>query len=190
METQTTGFLELLRKKNRTVLEMILGILFCGIIGQVIALAVPGEGNAKAGWCLSLLLGTVLAIAAVFHMYRTLDRALDLDEGSAQKLIYRGYLMRYLFLVAVILFLIGTKVLNPLLVFAAYMSLKVTVYLQPFTHILCNKLFHETDPEPEPMPEEAEEPETEGAKAEEIPEEKPQDGVSEGQPAADSESEQ
>ena len=34
------------------------------------------------------------------------------------------------------------------------MSLKVTAYIQPFTHKLCNMLFHETDPVPEALPEE------------------------------------
>jgi len=32
------------------------------------------------------------------------------------------------------------------------MSVKVAAYLQPFTHKLCNKVFHEVDPIPEPMP--------------------------------------
>mgnify|MGYP003414718552 CR=1 FL=1 len=36
------------------------------------------------------------------------------------------------------------------------MSVKVAAYLQPFTHKLCNKLFHETDPIPQPMPDEEE----------------------------------
>ena len=39
-----------------------------------------------------------------------------------------------------------TKVLNPLIVFLGYMSLKVTAYMQPFTHKVLNRLFHETDP--------------------------------------------
>ena len=32
--------------------------------------------------------------------------------------------------------------------------MKVTAFLQPLTHKLCNKLFHETDPIPQAMPEE------------------------------------
>ena len=47
-----------------------------------------------------------------------------------------------------------TNVMNPLVVFLGYMSLKGTAYLQPFTHKLCNKIFHETDPVPEALPEE------------------------------------
>ncbi|MBP5282899.1 MAG: hypothetical protein J6Z22_10425, partial [Lachnospiraceae bacterium] len=35
---------------------------------------------------------------------------------------------------------------NPLFIFLGYMTLKFTAYLQPMTHKLCNKVFHETDP--------------------------------------------
>ena len=47
-----------------------------------------------------------------------------------------------------------TETLNPLVFFLGYMSLKVTAYLQPITHKLCNRLFHETDPVAEPLAEE------------------------------------
>lgn len=142
--------LEALKKKNRTILEMDLGILGLGLVLQLISLLFSGGRTARA---FSLLAGTALALAAVGHMYRTLDRALELDEGSAQKLAYRGYLIRYLTLFAVAVFMAVTRVLNPLLFFLSYMSLKGTVYLQPFTHRMCNKLFHETDPVPEALEE-------------------------------------
>ena len=142
--------LEALKKKNRTVLEMDMGILGLGLILQMVSLAFPGGRMVRA---LSLLAGTVLALSAVQHMYRTLDRALELDEGSAQKAVYRGYLIRNVTLAAVALFMAATKILNPLLFFLSYMSLKGTVYLQPFTHRICNKLFRETDPDPEPVEE-------------------------------------
>lgn len=142
--------MEKLRKKNRTVLEVELGIAACGIVLQVIALAF---GRDRVNWCLSFLLGSILSGLAILHMHRTLDRALDLDEGTAQKLIYRGYVTRYFVLVAIIFFLVAVKWLNPLLVFLAYMCMKVAVYLQPFTHKLCNRIFCEEDPEPESIDE-------------------------------------
>ncbi len=143
--------MERLRGINRTVLEMELGILALGVLLQAVSVAFPGERLARA---LSLLLGSTMAFAAVIHMYRTLDKALELDEKSAGKVIYQGYVIRYLLVVLVVLGTILTKWLNPLLVFLGYLSLKFAAYLQPLTHKLCNKLFSETDPEPEPMPEE------------------------------------
>ncbi len=144
------SLLEKLREKNRTVLEMELGILALAILFQIASLPFPGDRLARA---VSLFLGCLMAFLAVLHMYRTLDRALDLDEKSASKMIYGGYLTRYL---SVTLLLIGSSLthwLNPLLMLLGCMTLKFTAYLQPFTHKLLNKLFHETDPEEFPEPE-------------------------------------
>ena len=141
---EKNSLLERLRGKNRTVLEMELGILAIFVLSQVVSVIFPGDRLARA---VSLLIGSVAAALAVLHMYRTLDRALDLDEKNASKAIYQGYLVRYL---AAAVILLGTALiqsLNPLLTFWGYMSLKLTAYLQPLTHKLCNKLFQETDPE-------------------------------------------
>ena len=139
--------LEKLRKKNRTVLEMELGIIALGILFQLGSIFFPGSRLERA---VSLLLGSVLAAVAVLHMYRTLDRALDLDSGDAQKAIYKGYVLRYVFFALVLVLSALTGWLNPLLIFLGYMSLKFTAYLQPLTHKLCNRIFHETDPDPLP----------------------------------------
>ena len=148
------SLLERLREKNRTVLEMELGILALGILFQIGSAPFPGDRLSRA---VSLLLGSAMAFAAVLHMYRTLDRALDLDEKGAQKAIYRGYVIRYLLVVVIVLLVILTKWLNPLLTFLGYLSLKFTAYLQPLTHKICNKLFQETDPVEQPEKEEVEE---------------------------------
>ena len=142
------GILELLKKINMTVLEIDLGIAGIALLLQAGALLFAPE---KLRWCLSFLLGSTLAVLAIRHMYRTLDFALDLGEDGARKAIYRGYVTRYFALVLIMVALIYTDVLNPLLVFLAYLSMKVAVSLQPLTHKLCNRAFHETDPEPDPV---------------------------------------
>ena len=52
------------------------------------------------------------------------------------------------FLAAVLVFVTLTDAMNPLVFFLGYMGLKVTAYLQPITHKLCNRLFREEDPIP------------------------------------------
>ena len=141
------GLLEGLKEINRTVLEMELGILAFGILFQIGSLPFPGERLARA---VSLLIGSAMAAAAVVHMYRILDRALDLGEGGAQKAIYAGYVTRYLLIMVIIVLAALTEWLYPLLIFLGYLSLKFTAYLQPLTHKICNKIFHETDPDPLP----------------------------------------
>lgn len=129
--------IEVLRKKNRTLMEMQIGILFIGLVCQLVgALVVERQWfYAKSLW-----LGILMAFVASIHMYRSLDRALDYGQ-AASKMIVRGYLFRYVFLVFVLAIIMMTEVMNPLVVFMGYMSLKVTAFLQPITHKLCNKLF-------------------------------------------------
>lgn len=141
---------EALRKKNRTLLELQTGIIFIGVICQFAgAFIVEHQGY----YAKSLWFGILMALAASIHMYRTLDRGLDYG-ADASKVIFRGYLFRYAFLVFVLAVVMVTKVMNPLVLFMGYMSLKVAAFLQPFTHKLCNGVFHETDPVPVPLPEE------------------------------------
>ncbi len=154
--SKTAGMriIEALRQKNRTVLEMHMGILFVGIVCQIV-----GAFLVKEQWMYakSLWFGILLALINVIHMYHTLDRALDYDEKTANKLIFRGYMIRYVIVIFFMVIIMITGVMNPLIVFMAYMSLKVTAFLQPITHKLCNKLFHETDPVPQALPEENQE---------------------------------
>lgn len=136
--------IEMARKMNRTLLEMHIGMVFFGLVCQAVgALIVENQKE----YALSLWFGVAFAIAGSVHMCRTLDRAL-LSGGNASGIVTRGYLFRYCLVAAVLVVIAVTGVMNPLVFFLGYMSLKVTAYLQPITHKLCNRLFHETDPEP------------------------------------------
>lgn len=141
--------MEALRQMNRTLLEMHIGMLAFGVICQIVgALLVAGQ----ADYALSLWFGVAFAFASSIHMCRTLDRAL-LSGQSAAGIATRGYFFRYALVAAVLAIISVTKVMNPLVFFLGYMSLKVTAYIQPLTHKLCNRLFHETDPAAEPLEE-------------------------------------
>ena len=139
-----------LKEINRALLELDLGILFCGVICQLVGMWPAGH---KALYTVALWLGILLALLGTWHMYKTLERALDLGDGAA-KVMVTGGLLRYAVLCIILGVIMVTDVLNPLIVFLGYMTMKVAAYLQPFTHKLCNMFFHETDPEPQPMPEE------------------------------------
>ena len=144
--------IEKLRNIPRALLELRLGILFTGLVMQLVGVWFAGN------WILytvALWIGIIVALWMVHHMYLTLDRALDLGSG-AQKAAMTANLVRYGCVIIVFAAVCLTKVLNPLITFMGVMSVKVAAYLQPFTHKLCNKIFHETDPIPEPMPDEEE----------------------------------
>ncbi|MCM1186199.1 MAG: ATP synthase subunit I [Lachnoclostridium sp.] len=144
---------ETLKKANRTLLEMWTGILLLGLICQAAGMFLVED---RILYTESLWFGILLAFTSTIHMYRSLDRALDFDEKTATKLIFRGYLIRYAMLAVILALIAATGVLNFLVVLMAYMSLKVTALIQPITHKVYNKLFHEEDPVPLPMEEQTE----------------------------------
>ena len=135
--------LKVLREKNRTLLEMYMGMMFFGLVCQIVGAFVVKE---QLIYALSLWCGIIAAMCSACHMYRVLDRALELGD-EASKLIYKGYILRYVLIVLIMLMVIMTGILNPLVMFLGYMSLKVTAFIQPFTHKLSNRIFHKTDPE-------------------------------------------
>lgn len=145
--------METLKKANRTLLEMWTGILFLGIILQAAGMFLVKD---RIFYTESLWFGILLSLISTVHMYRYLDRALAFDEKTATKMIFQGYLIRYVMLAVILAVIASTGVLNFLVVLMAYMSLKVTALIQPITHKVYNKLFHEEDPVPMPMEEQTE----------------------------------
>ncbi len=141
-----------LREMNRALLELNLGILACGMVCQFAGMWLARQ---KGSYAVALWLGIALALLGSWHMYRTIDRALDLGDGAAKAMI-AGSMLRYGVLLIVLGIIMVTDLLNPLVVYLGYMMMKVAAYIQPFTHKLCNMVFHETDPVPEALPEEAE----------------------------------
>ena len=136
--------IETLRRQNRTLLEMQAGMVFFGIVCQILGAMLIGN---RWNYAASLWFGVAFAVAGSIHMCRTLDRALR-QGGDAAGIVTRGYLFRYGIVAAVLIVISVTETMNPLVFFLGYMSLKVTAYLQPITHKLCNKLFREEDPVP------------------------------------------
>ncbi len=145
---------ESLRQKNRTLLEMHLGILVFGVLCQLVGTFFTPNQLLYIG---SLWLGIALACVSVLHMYCTLDKALDLPEKAASRKIVIGYITRYVAFIIVLLAVVLTDMLYPLIVFLGYMSIKAAALTQPLTHRLCNSFFGETDPEAQALPEELEE---------------------------------
>ena len=140
---------EKLKGADRTLLEMHTGMLCFGHICQIVGSFFASDQGLYAG---SLWFGIAFAMVGSIHMARTLDRALACGDGAA-KVITRGYVFRYIMIIVIMGIIAVTKVLNVLVVFLGYMSLKAAAYIQPFTHKLYNRLFHETDPVPGPAPE-------------------------------------
>lgn len=142
--------MEKLKKINRTLLEMQAGMLVWGVACQIVGAFFVSD---QIYYAKSLWFGILFGMISLIHMYRSLDRALDCEEKSAVKMVSRAYMTRYVLFALILCIIIVTKVMNPLVVFLAYMGRKVAAFLQPITHKLSNKVFHETDPVPQPLSE-------------------------------------
>lgn len=125
---------------DKTLLELSLGSIFWGILCQMTIVWFVED---KAGYSIGLWLGIILAVAAGIHMWWSLDRALDFMQDAAVKMMAKHNIIRYLVIVIVMALIMVSGFANPLAAFLGVMGLKVSAYLQPFTHKVCVKLYKE-----------------------------------------------
>lgn len=118
---------------NKTLLELITGILIYGLLCQIIGLIFVEE---KAAYSSGLWIGIMTAVAAALHMWHSLDVSLDYDENTASKKMQAQSIIRYVVIVLIMGFTMINGFTNPLAAFLGIMGLKVAAYLQPFTHKL------------------------------------------------------
>lgn len=124
------------RKINETLAELMIGIFLWGIFWQAAGVWFVSD---KVSCSLGLWLGVLTAELCALHMYRSLDRALDLSEKDAQKYMTSRSMMRYGLIIVVLLILMITEAGNPLCCFLGVMGLKAAAYLQPLLHKVMKK---------------------------------------------------
>ena len=118
------------KKIDETLKELLIGILFYGILVEVIGIyLVDGRGYFSIG----LWYGIILALASAIHMWWGLNKALDLGVDAGKYAISQN-LIRYGVIVVAFGALCVINVGNPIAAFAGIMGLKAGAYLQPFTH--------------------------------------------------------
>lgn len=122
---------------SSTAWELVLGILLCGAVLEVLVLMILPE---KLSISLGLFIGMITAIAMVFHMNYSIDRILDMGEGAARKGAAKGYAVRTVSVVIILLIVAVTKKVNLLSCIAGIFTLKVSVYLQPITHRIIRRV--------------------------------------------------
>lgn len=126
-------------KMNRTLFELETGILIFGIFCQICLLPF----GQRAYWSAGLWVGILTAAFAAFHMWRGLDRGLDLCEKEAVSYLSRQNIIRYLVIVLVMILTAASGKANPLTAFLGIMGLKVSAYMQPLTKRISKLLYGE-----------------------------------------------
>lgn len=127
-------------KSNKTLLELLIGILAWGIICQAAGMWLVKD---KGGYSLGLWIGVFMALASAVHMWWGLDKMLSYSDGSAAKRMLANNILRYLLIAAALGVIMVSGTANPFSAFLALMGLKISAYIQPLIHKLCVRFYHD-----------------------------------------------
>lgn len=128
---------EKLKRINAALPDLMCGIGFFGILAEIVGVWFAGD---KWNYTASLWLGILFAELMAYHMAWTLNIAVDIGRGNAEKMMKKQNLLRYAVLLIAFGIILLTGWINPLFTFLGIMGLKVGAYIQPFTHKLITKL--------------------------------------------------
>ncbi len=120
---------EKITKINRTLFELETGILLFGVVCQLFVFLIKD----KASYSLGLWMGILIAAISAFHMWWSLDRALDLPERAAVKSMSIHNILRYLFITAALILIAVSGIANPVSAFLGIMGLKASAYMHFIT---------------------------------------------------------
>lgn len=120
-----------------TLYELVFGIVFAGIAGQLIEIAFHMDADVYIGWWTGVLTAVFMSI----HMFFNIKKLLDYSEADAQTEMKNGAMLRYAIaaIVMIIAFLSGYA--NPVAYVLGIIMLKAGAYLQPVTHSLSKRFF-------------------------------------------------
>lgn len=128
--------MKFLKKVNPMLIDLISGCAIYGIVGEIIIMtAVAALYDGAVGKiALGFLIGVMLMIVMAVHMYFGVDASLSMGEGGAQKHYFKMFVIRILVVLVVLAVVLATGFCDAISVIIGMMSLKVSAYLQPFTH--------------------------------------------------------
>ncbi len=128
-----------MKEEKKIFVEMLLGIAISSTIISVI-----GSIFASPWFTFTLgtLLGAAVASVALIHLYNSINRAIDMDEKSAQKKIQKTAPLRVMFMgLALVIGILLPGIFNILGILLGVMALKFAAYLQPLIHkIMASKI--------------------------------------------------
>lgn len=131
------------KKINETLLELIIGILVSGVIIQLIELLIaalrPEIAGSRLSFALGLWIGVITAVGLAAHMYRSIDRALDMGSSDAEKYMRKAYIFRTLIILIAASVVHFLKLGYVMAAFLGMLTLKFGAFLQPLMHKLLKK---------------------------------------------------
>ncbi len=124
-------------KKNRTLMELLMGILAVGIVSQLFCLLFFEKYvyNAVGLWT-----GVAVAAGMAVHMQRSIEDGLDLMGDTGVKHMQKASATRMLVACVVMAVVLYYDWGNPLTLLLGVMALKLAAYMQPFMHRVLEKI--------------------------------------------------
>ena len=122
---------------NDTGKELVIGNLIYFIICEIIILAFVSQ---KWYCTIGLVIGVFISVFMIIHMTIAMEQAMCLNERGADKHIRKTTAARMLVVFGMMVLAGIADVGNIVATVAGVMALKVSAYIQPFTHRIFNKL--------------------------------------------------
>jgi len=132
------------KEVKQTVSELAIGIAVHMVFSVVIALVAgwlfsrgysyPWDAHMIISLILGVLCGCLLAGFMAFHMARSLDRAMDMDERGALNYTRKMYVIRTIIVLTAVVLLYATGFVNILCILLGLFGLKTAAYMQPLIH--------------------------------------------------------
>ena len=123
-------------KKNNTLFELLMGIIFSSVVIQVIVVIISKNYLYNA---IGLWSGTAIACFMAIHMKRSIEDVLDLGEEGGVKRMRSTYLVRMTIVAIAMGVVICFNLGNPITMLFGALTLKIAAYLQPYVHKLIKK---------------------------------------------------
>jgi hypothetical protein len=130
-------------KINETLAELMAGIVVSGVVIQIADLIIsaifPQFKSARFLFATGLWIGVAAALLLSIHMYRSIDRALDMSSGDAETYMRKTYMLRTLAILAIAAAVHFLQLGYVMATFLGVLCLKFGAFLQPLMHTLWKK---------------------------------------------------
>ena len=128
-----------MQEEKLTLYELLAGIVFFLLLFMLGNFLLPE----KLPYTTGVLLGGLIAVVMVCHMYSSLQKASLFDEETASKKVKISSLFRMLFMLAgLVAAIIVSEYISFIGMALGILSLKFSAYLQPLTHKVISKFIN------------------------------------------------
>ena len=150
-ESEGDPMKEKIKRMNRSLFELEVGILMFALLGQIVLLFFPERGLYSVSWWI----GIATAAVSAADMWWALEHGLSMEnEGATRKIIMHS-MIRYVAIAVVLVLVAMSDRLNPLVTFIGIMGLKIGAYLNFLAKKISNRIYgKEVSSTPKEMTEE------------------------------------